>query len=484
MLGVPVSFFKGWVLVLIILLLNSCKKLSQDERNKMFDIPLMKQNEEIRLSGDYKKLFALNVKYYNLARKEHYKEGEALCYINLAYVNTTVGNYKQALLLLKRSENILANSDNNEHKSKLYGGFSELSYILGLYHNALNYNKQALNLLEKDNAHGEKKAQFTLLYRKRGRILYETEQYDSALFYFHKSRSMDKAQPLGEIWIATVHMKKNQLDSAKVYVESALNKLRDQNNIATVRRNEIYFKVGNYYAQINHYKEAESYYLKALEINSRTKEIFGSFFTARMCKALADLYKKTGESGKEKQYKDCYYAEKDKLYNAQKEAINIATAEFINNVKKREDKAEVKVWLYIAILSIVIVGVGGYSYLKIRSLRLKKQSLHTQRTKLTEHMSRNLFNETVELAKAHDPEFLIRFQELNPEFIQKLKILNPSLETSEISFCAMIRLNFTSKEIANCMDIQHASVQQRKRRIRKKLNIPSDVDLYQFFCDL
>ena len=73
MSGVPVSFFKGWVLVLIILLFYSCKKLSQDERNKMFDIPLMKQNEEIRLSGDYKKLFALNVKYYNLARKEHYK---------------------------------------------------------------------------------------------------------------------------------------------------------------------------------------------------------------------------------------------------------------------------------------------------------------------------------------------------------------------------------------------------------------------------
>ncbi|WJJ99630.1 helix-turn-helix transcriptional regulator [Elizabethkingia anophelis] len=48
----------------------------------------------------------------------------------------------------------------------------------------------------------------------------------------------------------------------------------------------------------------------------------------------------------------------------------------------------------------------------------------------------------------------------------------------------MIKLNFSSKEIANNTFIQHKSVQQKKHRLRKKLNVPTDQDLYVFFQDL
>jgi hypothetical protein len=62
---------------------------------------------------------------------------------------------------------------------------------------------------------------------------------------------------------------------------------------------------------------------------------------------------------------------------------------------------------------------------------------------------------------------LTRFQEIYPEFCPRLLEINPRLGASELTFCAMIKLNFTSKEIAEYTFIQHKSVQQKKHRLRK-----------------
>ncbi|MEF9478878.1 hypothetical protein OWR28_15180 [Chryseobacterium sp. 1B4] len=48
----------------------------------------------------------------------------------------------------------------------------------------------------------------------------------------------------------------------------------------------------------------------------------------------------------------------------------------------------------------------------------------------------------------------------------------------------MLKLHFTSKEIASYTLVQHRSVQQKKYRIRKKLNIPKETDIYHFFDTL
>jgi DNA-binding CsgD family transcriptional regulator len=96
----------------------------------------------------------------------------------------------------------------------------------------------------------------------------------------------------------------------------------------------------------------------------------------------------------------------------------------------------------------------------------------------------NIFDELVVLAKQNDSTFLTKFQELYPGFIDRLLEINPNLVSSELAFCAMIKLNFTSKEIANYTFIQHKSVQQKKHRLRKKLDVPTNQDLYVFFQNL
>ncbi len=70
-----------------------------------------------------------------------------------------------------------------------------------------------------------------------------------------------------------------------------------------------------------------------------------------------------------------------------------------------------------------------------------------------------------------------------PYFYNQLVSSYPELTTGQLQFCAMLRLNFTTKEIANYTNISVRSVETRKNRLRKLMNIPSDVDLNKWMMD-
>lgn len=90
------------------------------------------------------------------------------------------------------------------------------------------------------------------------------------------------------------------------------------------------------------------------------------------------------------------------------------------------------------------------------------------------------FEKIRELAKKNDPLFLERFMEVYPDITQQIMKKHPDLLKSELSLCAMIFLNFSSKEIAEYTFIQHRSVQTKKSRLRKKMNLSSSTDLYRY----
>jgi hypothetical protein len=85
--------------------------------------------------------------------------------------------------------------------------------------------------------------------------------------------------------------------------------------------------------------------------------------------------------------------------------------------------------------------------------------------------------EIIELAVNNNPAFLIKFNEFDPEFSTKLLSMAPKLVASEIEFCALLKLNFETKEIARYTKSSVRAAEGKKYRIRKKLNIPSDQDI-------
>ncbi|RZJ49284.1 MAG: hypothetical protein EOO19_05800, partial [Chryseobacterium sp.] len=64
---------------------------------------------------------------------------------------------------------------------------------------------------------------------------------------------------------------------------------------------------------------------------------------------------------------------------------------------------------------------------------------------------------------------------------EKLAQIQPNLQNSELIFCIYLKLNLSTKEIATYTFVTPKAVQNRKNRIRKKLNIASSVDIYKWF---
>ena len=67
--------------------------------------------------------------------------------------------------------------------------------------------------------------------------------------------------------------------------------------------------------------------------------------------------------------------------------------------------------------------------------------------------------------------FKLRFTEVHKDFFGRLKINYPALTKSELKFCAYLRINLTSSQIASALNISNEGIKKTRYRIRKKLNL-------------
>ena len=73
--------------------------------------------------------------------------------------------------------------------------------------------------------------------------------------------------------------------------------------------------------------------------------------------------------------------------------------------------------------------------------------------------------------------FNARFVNLNENFYERLQAKVPDLSSTDLKICALIKLNFTGKEMSYLLGISLGSVHVARHRIRKKLNLERDVNL-------
>ncbi len=77
-------------------------------------------------------------------------------------------------------------------------------------------------------------------------------------------------------------------------------------------------------------------------------------------------------------------------------------------------------------------------------------------------------------------QFASHFDEINNNFLKKLKQRFPTLSNSDLKVCAYLQLQLSSKEIAQLMAISLRGVEIRRYRLRKKLNLPTEESLTDF----
>lgn len=249
-------------------------------------------------------------------------------------------------------------------------------------------------------------------------------------------------------------------------------------------------------------KDAVNYLLKAKELNGK---IFGI---------------NSPENAPPFEIKDQYRIEKEKQL------------QLINEQKIKELEHEDRIWFLQSILlgiTIIFLLLFGYFFIqKIRAkhknekkllkekqkLELKRQTeiIEIKNKELTESALRIIekdkfidsFNKklksesgTVDVnvikrilrsikgnSKNNWSEFEARFTSINQSFYKELKTKFPDLRQSDLKLCALAKLNFSSKDMANLLGISVESIHTSRSRLRKKLGLKRNDNLEEFMNNL
>ena len=85
-------------------------------------------------------------------------------------------------------------------------------------------------------------------------------------------------------------------------------------------------------------------------------------------------------------------------------------------------------------------------------------------------------------------EFLDIYQKnfdlIHEHFFRTLRERYPSLTASDLKFCALLRLNLNTKDIAKFTNLTIRGVEAARYRLRKKLNLTENESLIEFLIDL
>ncbi|KUG13404.1 diguanylate cyclase [Elizabethkingia miricola] len=133
----------------------------------------------------------------------------------------------------------------------------------------------------------------------------------------------------------------------------------------------------------------------------------------------------------------------------------------------------------------VLLTLTGYfiSRKHYKLVRLYRQTLKSE--KIISELKKKLngvfqvnIEDVVKLAMDNGVTFIPVFRQFFPYFYDNLMEINPNMTNEEFKLCALLKLGFTTKDIAEYNHLAVRTVQGRKNRLRKSFNIPSDTDLY------
>ncbi|WP_051477635.1 triple tyrosine motif-containing protein [Aquimarina pacifica] len=76
------------------------------------------------------------------------------------------------------------------------------------------------------------------------------------------------------------------------------------------------------------------------------------------------------------------------------------------------------------------------------------------------------------------------FNNVDKDFLKKLKSIHPDLTPHDLRFCTYLRLNLSSKEIAPLLNISVRSVEIKRYRLRKKLKLEHSDSLVNYILEI
>lgn len=80
--------------------------------------------------------------------------------------------------------------------------------------------------------------------------------------------------------------------------------------------------------------------------------------------------------------------------------------------------------------------------------------------------------------------FSLHFEEVHPDFFRRLRAHYPDLTSNEEKLCAYLRINLSTKEISQMLNLTVAAVDKARNRLRKKLGLKPEQSLTEFMAEV
>ena len=81
-------------------------------------------------------------------------------------------------------------------------------------------------------------------------------------------------------------------------------------------------------------------------------------------------------------------------------------------------------------------------------------------------------------------KFMQIFKEVHPDFLSQLNNSFPGLTSNDLRLLALMRMNFSNKEIASILHISDDGLKKARYRLRKKLDLPSEENMHEYIVGL
>ena len=76
------------------------------------------------------------------------------------------------------------------------------------------------------------------------------------------------------------------------------------------------------------------------------------------------------------------------------------------------------------------------------------------------------------------------FNNADQDFLKKIKDIHPKLTPNDLRLCAYLRLNLSSKEIASLLNISSKSIEIKRYRLRKRMNLEHGTNLISYILSV
>jgi len=462
-------------------------------------------------------------------------------YAHVADYNKSYDGYWEALILAEKLENESA-------KASIYNGLGWLYSFFNRKNKSIEYFNKSIEINRELVRQNPQKSQLLLddyyalatLFRKEGnlnlaRVYIDSCKYVRSRFEAESSNSIFLEAELG--YILTKERKyieaQKKLLAVKPFFEEA-----DSTYLII-----LYPFLGEIYKNTDDLNLSAMYYQEALGISERFKSHLD--LIPKIYEDLSEVYFLQGEH--EKAYLGMEEAKKlNEIQFGSRSAHNQRLLEIKDDFRvemERQDKliqeqrlgfleqqhkiSQLQTFILIgAILFLIILGFLIYRFLRSKykaekKYLRKKQQLEIQKTEevlmvknkeLTtstlqaiekEELLKETKEELIKQKKNPNPteigkiikriehsvqlsweEFELRFMAVNQGFYEKLKTQFPNLSQNDHKTCALIKLNFSSKDIAKLLGISVESVHTSRYRIRKKMNLSRSINLEDYIAKM